>query len=328
VTLRVGVIGCGTVARRVHLPAFTQLADATVVACASRTRASAEAAAAEAPGADVVDSWEELIGRDDIDAVDICSPNVFHREQAVTAAKAGKHVLVEKPIACDVAEAEEMIAAAEAAGVVLHVTQNLRYIAPVIAAHDVIASGAIGEIKGLRSAFGHAGPRDWAPDATWFFDPASSGGGALVDLGIHIIDLVRYVTGLEATQVSAMTLGDGPVEDAAQVLVRYDGGAIGSVHASWVARPAPDLQLTIFGSEGTLHFDPRSSLAVRRADGSKQDVEMPDVTATPYGDFARAIAGAEPEGPAATGGDGLAALQIVCAAYGSAATGSTVEVRT
>lgn len=325
--MRVGLIGCGTVALRVHVPALTSTAGAELVACASRSRSSAETAA-ESCGARVFDTWEELVDDPDVDAVDICSPNAFHRDQAVAAAKARKHVLVEKPIARTVEEADEMVNAAEAAGSVLHVAQNLRYIAPVVAAREVIGSGALGDIVGVRSAFGHSGPRDWAPDATWFFDPEASGGGALVDLGIHIIDLVLYVTGLEAAEVSAMTMGAGKdaVEDAAHVLVRFDGGAIGSVHASWVARPAPDIQLTIFGTAGTLHFDPRSPLTLRRADGSKQEIELPAVDANPVSDFARAVAGLGPRGPAATGADGRAALAIACAAYASASTGHRAEV--
>lgn len=321
--VRIGIIGCGAIARRSHIPAFNALEGAEVTACASRSRASAEAAAAEAAGAKVFDDWRELI--EHVDAVAICSPNAFHRDQAVAAAQAGKHVLVEKPIACTVEEADGMIDAAQKAGVVLQVAHNLRYIAPVIAARCAIADGAIGEIRALRAAFGHSGPKHWAPDATWFFEPESSGGGALVDLGIHIIDLVRSVTRLEASSVAAMMIGDGVVEDAAQVLVRYGSGAAGSIHASWVATPAPDIQLTVFGSTGTLHFDPRSPVTVRTAD-AKTELELAEVKASPFSDFVRATAGQAPQGPAAAGADGRAALAIVCAAYEAARTGRTVDI--
>jgi UDP-N-acetylglucosamine 3-dehydrogenase len=322
---RLGLIGCGTVARRTHLPAIAKLDDVTVVGCASRSFESARAASLEAPGSIVFEDWRELITFD-IDAVVICSPNGAHAEQAIAAAQAGKHVLVEKPIARTVDEADAMVSAAEEAGVVLHVTQNLRYLAPIVAARGVVASGALGQISGLRSAFGHGGPQHWAPDATWFRDKESSGGGALVDLGIHIIDLVNYVTGLAADEVTALTTGDGQVEDAAQVLVRFDGGVLGSVHASWVAQPAPDLQLTIFGSEGTMHFDTRSPLTLRRSDGSKEEIELPTIDASPWSDFVRAIDGSEPDGPSATGRDGRNAIAIVCAAYESAATGVAVQL--
>ncbi len=324
-TVRLGLIGCGTVARRTHLPALAKLADVAVVSCASRSRGSAEAAAAQAPGADVIDDWHDLVASD-IDAVVICSPNGSHAEQAIAAAKAGKHVLVEKPIARTTDEADAMVEAADAAGVVMHVTQNLRYLAPVIAMHGVIASGDLGEISGLRSAFGHGGPQGWAPDATWFREPETSGGGALVDLGIHIVDLVLYVSGLRPTEVSAMTVGDGAVEDAAQVLIRFDGGSAGSVHASWVAHPAPDLQLTIFGSEGTLHFDAKSPLTMRHADGSKEEIRLPEVEASPWSDFVAAIGGGSIEGPAASGREGRDALAVVCAAYASASSGKAVAL--
>jgi predicted dehydrogenase len=242
-------------------------------------------------------------------------------------------VLVEKPIACTVDEADQMIMSAEEAGVVLHVAHNVRYLPVAIAARQNIAR--IGEILGVRASFGHAGPRGWAPDATWFFDTSLSGGGALIDLGIHAIDLVRFVTGLDASEVSAMTMGPGgsgvspdsigPAEDAAQVLIRFRDGAIGSLHASWVARPAPDFGLTVFGTQGTLHVDARSPLTLRPETGDAQKLELPAEVSNPFQDWIKAIHG-QPVSQPATGGDGRAALAIVCAAYESARTGKTVSL--
>jgi predicted dehydrogenase len=327
VTVRIGIVGCGAIARRAHAPAFKASDGASLTAWASRTRASAEAAAAESGEGTVYDEWRELVERDDVDAVDICSPNAFHREQAVAAAKAGKHVLVEKPIACTPDEADEMLSAAEDAGVVLQVAHNLRYLPAILAARDVVADGRLGGIVGLRAAFGHSGPKaSWASDATWFFDRALSGGGALIDLGIHIIDVVNFVTRLEAKEVTAMTSGTGECEDAAQLALAFGNGAIGSIHASWVARPAPDMSLTIFGEEGTLHFDTRSPLTWRPADGKKEQIELPDVTANPFDDFVRVVAGDAPAGPAAPGAEARDAIAIVSAAYESASSGKTVEV--
>ncbi|MEX2393002.1 MAG: Gfo/Idh/MocA family oxidoreductase [Actinomycetota bacterium] len=323
-SIRVGIIGCGTVARRVHIPAFIK-AGIEVVACASRSVASAEAAAIEA-GAQIVDDWRDLIAWDGVDAIDICSPNAAHAEQAVAAAKARKHVLVEKPIAATLEQAGEIVVAAASAGVVLHVTQNLRYLAPGIAARHFLETGLLGEITAVRAAFGHSGPRDWAPDAEWFFEKESSGGGALIDLGIHIVDLVRYITGLEAERVSAMMQGGHEVEDAAQVIIRFRGGALGTINASWIARPAPDLSMTILGTGGILHFDARTPLTFRSAHGEKEEIELPQLTANPYTDFIAAIEGRPLAVRAATGTDGRAALAIVSAAYASASSGQTVDV--
>lgn len=324
-TIRVGVIGCGSIARRAHVPGFLASAFAQVTGFASRTRASADAAASGCGSdAPVYDDWRELVERDDVDAVTICSPNAFHREQAVAAAKAGKHVLVEKPVAVSADEADEMIAAAKEAGVTLQVAHNLRYVPSVLAARDAV--GRVGNIVGLRAAFGHAGPQEWAPEASWFFDRARSGGGALIDLGIHIIDVVNFVTGLDAREVTAMVSGTDPCEDAAQLVVSFGDGAIGSVHASWRARPAPDLSLTVFGTDGTLHFDVRTPLTFRPADGKKEQIELPAVDANPFDDFARIASGEAALGPAAPGEEARAAIAIVDAAYASARSGRRIEV--
>jgi predicted dehydrogenase len=323
--VRIGVIGCGSIARSAHVPGFLASEFAEIAGFASRTRASAETTASGCGSdAPIHDDWRELIERDDVDAVTICSPNAFHHEQAVTAAKAGKHVLVEKPVAVSADEADEMIAAAAEAGVLLQVAHNLRYIPAVLAARDAVTR--VGNIVGVRAAFGHGGPQVWAPEASWFFDRSRSGGGALIDLGIHIIDVVNFVTGLKARAVTAMVSGNDPCEDAAQLVASFGNGAIGSVHASWRARPAPDLSLTVFGTDGTLHFDVRTPLTLRPADGKKEEIELPKVDANPFDDFARTIAGEGPRGPAATGEEARAAIAIVDAAYASASGGKRVEV--
>jgi UDP-N-acetylglucosamine 3-dehydrogenase len=335
---RVALVGCGAIARRTHVPAFMQMDDVEITAFASRSMGSAEAAAKEAAAAKrsvavkedgklppplITDDWRMVVDRDDVDVVDICSPNSLHQEQAVAAAKAGKHVLVEKPIACTLDEADAMIAAAESNGVVLHVAHNVRYLPLAIAARNAIRR--LGKLVGVRAAFGHAGPKGWAPDATWFFDTKLSGGGALIDLGIHALDLVRFVTGLEAEEVTAITLGKEPAEDAAQVAIKFRDGAIGSLHASWVARPAPDFGLTVFGTEGSLHADARSPLKLRPANAKSEELELPTDVSNPFADFIAAVRGDEPTQPA-TGTDGRAALAIVCAAYESARTGKTVKL--
>jgi predicted dehydrogenase len=326
VTVRVAIIGCGAIARRAHAPGFRASERAELTAFVSRTRASAQTAADECGGGPVYDDWQEVVERDDVDAVAICSPNVFHVEQAVAAASRGKHVLVEKPIACTSQEADEMITAAQKAGVVLQVAHNLRYVPAVVGARDVVRGGRIGNVLSIRAAFGHGGPRTWAPDSTWFFDTKLSGGGALIDLGIHIIDVVNFVTGSSGREVTGMTFGNEPAEDAAQIVVRYSNGALGQIHASWVSRPAPDMSLTIFGTEGMLHFDARTPLTLRPADGGKEEIALPDVQANPFDDFARTVGGEEPLGDAASGEEGRAAIAIVDAAYESARTGRRTEV--
>src|SRR4029078_3024834 len=96
---------------------------------------------------------------------------------------------------------------------------------------------------------------------------------------------VRFVTGLEAREVAALLFGNEAVEDAAQLTMKFDNGAVGSLHASWVARPAPDLSLTIFGTDGTIHMDARTPPKFRGADGSKADISVGPAGSSPYEDF-------------------------------------------
>lgn len=323
-TIRFAVVGCGTAANHIHLPAL-RAAGVEVTVFASRSRSSAEATRDAWGSGTVADAWQDGVGRDDVDAVLIATPNAQHRDVAIVAAAAGKHVLVDKPIACTTAEADEMIAAAAAHAVVVVPFQNTRFMAPFVAAHDAVHRGMVGDLTGLRAAFGHAGPQTWAPGASWFFERAQSGGGCLIDLGVHVIDLVRFVTGDEITSVSAEVNGrTGDVETDAQLLVRMAGGAIGTVHASWSSRPGPDHQLTIVGTEGTLHLDGRTPLTRFAADGPRTRVELPTREGSPLDEFLAAVRGERP--PSVTAADGRAAVAVVEAAYRSATDGIRVDV--
>ena len=323
-TVRFAVVGCGTATKRIHLPALRS-AGADVTAFASRSRSSAEAAREQWGRGSVVDHWEEAVSRDDVDAVVVATPNALHRDVAVAAAGAGKHVVVDKPMARTVVEADEMIAAAEAGEVVLVPFHNARFVAPFAAAHNVVAEGRLGNVTGLRAAFGHGGPRAWAPEATWFFDRSEAGGGCLIDLGVHIIDVIRHVAGDDIVEVAALLNGPaGGVEVDAQLLVRLGGGAIGSVHASWSSRSGPDQQLTVVGTHGTLHLDTRTPLTFLPPDGERERVSVPESTGSPLAELLAGIRGERL--PAVTAYDGRAAVAVVEAAYRSAADGCTVAV--
>jgi predicted dehydrogenase len=326
--LRIGVLTCGAIVTKGHLPGFDALGRdvADVVAFQSRTAATAEAACAQWGSGDVVADWREVLHRDDVDAVDICAPNAMHAELAIAAAEAGKHVLVEKPMATTVADADAMVAAAARAGVVLMAAHNLRFAAPYAAAARAVGEGAIGDIVGVRVAMGHGGPEGWTRDAGWFRDPALAGGGALLDLGIHVADLLRAVTGLEVAEVSAFVRrpSERAVEEAGSVALSFANGAIGSLSASWTVRGAADHQLLVHGTEGTLTVE-RGAAVVRPAGGGdKVALEPPSPAPDLLRNFVETCRGEA--APIVTATDGRDALAIIEAAYRSAASGRAVAV--
>ena len=326
---RFAVVGCGNAAKHIHLP-LLRAAGVEVSVFASRSRASAESARDLWGSGDVADRWEDAVARDDVDAVVVATPNCAHREVAVAAATARKHVLVDKPLACTTAEIDAMIAAARASRVALVPFHNTRFAAPFVAARDLVAEGRLGVVTGFRAAFGHGGPQEWAPEATWFFDRGASGGGCLIDLGVHIIDVVRCVTGSEIAAVACLLNGvDGkPVENKAvetdaQLLARLVGGAIGTVQASWSSPAGSDQQLTVIGTHGTLHLDSRTPLTLIPIKGERERVALPELTSNPLLELLASMRGERP--PSVTAADGRAAVAVVEAAYRSAAAGCTLE---
>jgi UDP-N-acetylglucosamine 3-dehydrogenase len=320
VSVRFAVVGCGNAAQRIHLPAL-RAEGVDVSVFASRSRTSAAARRDEWGDGVVTEHWEAAIARDDVDAVVIAVPNSLHRDVAVAAAAAGKHVLVDKPMACTIEDADEMIAAADTHRVVLVPFQNTRFAAPFVAAQQFVATGRLGTITGFRAAFGHAGPQTWAPRAEWFFDSERAGGGCLIDLGVHVVDLVRCVVADDIVSVSALLGGRrGDVEADAHVLARTGRGAIGSIQASWSSRSGPDHQLTVIGTEGTLHVDNRTPLTFIDGRGERERLALPESTSSPLAELLAAIAG--DRSPSVTAADGRAAVAVVQAAYRSAAHGS------
>ena len=215
--------------------------------------------------------WREAITREDVDIVDICTPGFLHAEIAIAALEAGKHVLCEKPLANDPAEAESMVEAARAAserGQIAALGHTYRRVPALAHARDLVAAGRLGQIRQIRASY----LQDWLVDAeagmTWRLRKETAGSGALGDIGSHAIDQIQYVTGQQvtavrgrlATMVPERPGPDGPepvtVDDAAWATLELDGGAIASVEASRMATGAKnELALEVYGTRGALRFD-------------------------------------------------------------------------
>ena len=214
--------------------------------------------------------WKAVVARDDIDIVDIVTPNLMHCEMVIAAAEAGKHIVCEKPLANTLPEAERMLQAVEAAGVRHLLMHNYRRVPAVALAKRMVEDGRLGRIYHYRARY----LQDWAksPDLelVWRFDAKQAGSGALGDLGAHVIDLGRYLCGeiaeLAATcatfirqrpaAVGSGEMLDVTVDDAAALCVRFASGAIGTIEATRFAPGRKNHKtFEINGSKGSLSFD-------------------------------------------------------------------------
>ncbi|WP_370592994.1 Gfo/Idh/MocA family protein [Streptomyces sp. NBRC 110028] len=215
--------------------------------------------------------WQQVIGRDDIDIVDICAPGALHAEIAIAALKAGKHVLVEKPLANTIAESQAMAAAAGAArnnGIQSMVGFNYRRVPALAHARRLIAAGRLGTVREVHASYLQDWLADEAAPMTWRLRKETAGSGALGDIASHAIDQVQFLLRDTVTDVSARLhtftrrrpgpdgVEDVTVDDAAWATLSLAGGAVASVHASRVALGRKNsLRIEIYGSKGSLAFD-------------------------------------------------------------------------
>lgn len=230
--VRIAILGSGFIAAY-HARGVAELPGAEVVAAANwRPESLAKLAETFAIPRQTTE-WRELVGDPGIDAVVVATPNSLHAEQTIAFLEAGQHVLLEKPMAMDLAETDQMVAAAERSDANLMVAHCWRFHPDVIALRDRIATGELGEIVKTRGYGVHA---KWGP-AGWFVDPALAGGGALADMGVHAIDTARFLLGdPEPARVAAVIgtrYGDYGVDDDAILLISWSNGTNSVVESGW-----------------------------------------------------------------------------------------------
>ncbi|MCY4466850.1 MAG: Gfo/Idh/MocA family oxidoreductase [Chloroflexi bacterium] len=275
--IKIGLIGYGGIGR-VHAAAYRAIpfhyglpADSIQISAVATTRESTARAAADEIGCDEYSAdYRDLLARDDIDAIDICTPNNSHHEIALAAAAAGKHIYCEKPLAMNESEAFEMAEAVRAAGVKAQLTFNFRFFPALTLARQLMAEGFCGRAFSFRGRYHRSSYISADKAMSWRLQREITGGGALFDLGSHILDLLYYLLGdFAAVNATLDTLikqrpiaaGQGetaPVEvdDIALLQARLADGTLGTVEISRMGTGATnDVLLEIFGDKGAIRFD-------------------------------------------------------------------------
>jgi len=340
--VRVGIIGSQFQAD-CHAAAMGMIPDdMSVAAVASPTASHAQALAARYQIPRVYSDYKELAKDAEIEAVSITAPNVLHCEMAVTMAQAGKHVICEKPLCVTLDEADRMIEACRANGVLLLYAESLFFTPKYVKAKEMADSGAFGKVHLIKQSEKHFGPH-----AEWFWDVKRAAGGALFDLGSHGIGFAYWFLGRPKllsvySHLGTYVHGDKTkLDDEAVTVVEFAGDAFAIIENSWARRGGMDDRIEVYGEGGLTiaNLQMGNALPTYSEYGFGYAVEKaPTTTGWSYPvfeelwnygfpqemrHFARAVRGLE--APQATGEDGKVVLEAIYAGYASAGLGQKVH---
>ncbi|TAK21295.1 MAG: Gfo/Idh/MocA family oxidoreductase [Chloroflexota bacterium] len=325
---RIGIIGGGGIARE-HCRAYRAVGGARIVAVAEVDEARGQEFAREQNCVWHSD-WRALLDRPDIDAVSICLPHSLHAAATIDAARAGKDILCEKPIATALDDADAAIAACHAAGVRLMVGHTHRFRREHIVALELLRSGAIGQVHQVRDVI-WAGREAIVP-LGWRGVNVLNGGGVFMDNGIHAADRLIWWVGARPTWVAARmsratTIVEG--EDLGVALIGFANGVTATLEQSFaVPRDAGQCDATFVGSEGVLRVETWRGLGYARIGEAWKAIALPEGGLNGFdaeiAEFLSAIR--EKRAPSVTGEDGRAALELIQAIYRSARSGTSIDL--
>lgn len=253
--MRMGLIGCGAVASKGHLPALRRMDNIELYAVADIDLDLARKVAKRNGAKKYFADYQELLKEDCVDIVDICVPSHLHGQVAIDSAKAGKHLLVEKPLTYTVKEAQKVLDAVSKNNVKLCVVQNYRYIPALQEAKKNVLCGRLGRIVSIAGCAHTLIPLQWT-DSTWLYEH----GGALYDWGPHLIDAIYWLADSKIKKVSAFGgdfLGNMKCVNYIQVLMEFENMAVCSASITWLT--ALSLHLDIHGTAGSAKVDFRFS---------------------------------------------------------------------
>lgn len=260
--MKIGIIGCGKIVRVRHAPECVANPQIDLAGFFDFKAERAGELTAEYGGR-VYASVDEMLADQNVDGVIVCTSNRTHAEVTVQALQAGKHVLCEKPMCTSVQEAEAMAECAEKEAKLLMIAHNQRFDRVHIKAKELLKSGVIGKVLNFRTEFSHGGPEGWSIDAgnSWFLNKAEAFIGAMGDLGVHKIDLMRWFLEEDFTSISASVVNidkkdaaGAPVgiDDCGLCLLQSQSGVWGTIMASWCNYGRVNNATTFYGTKGVM----------------------------------------------------------------------------
>ena len=285
--MNVGIIGCGSIARQRHAHEYGLNSNVTIAGFYDFV-AQRAADMVSTFGGKVYQTVDEMLADESIDLVSVCVANAYHAEITIKALEAGKNVLCEKPMAVTYEQCLKMVETANKCGKRLFIGHNQRLTPAHRKAKELIASGSMGKVLTFATSFCHAGPESWGIDkgkGTWFFRKDAAAFGSMADLGIHKIDLVRYLIGDEIKSIySEMCVLDKTYEDGSPIqvddnsveVIHFRNGAFGTVTTSWTQYGGENNQTQINCKNGVmkLYMDPKYSLTVTHPDGKVDEYDL------------------------------------------------------
>jgi predicted dehydrogenase len=353
---KIGIIGCGGIARGSHAPSLKQLEEegaCEVIACVDVVPEAAQAMAERFSIPRTFSDFRDLLAMDDLDGVTVATPPFVHKEATIAALRAGKHVLCEKPMAMNVAEAKEMLAVARETGNILTIGHGGRFSASAQAIHERIAAGDLGDIYYAKAA---ALRKRGVPARGVFTVKKLNGGGPLIDIGVHALDLAVWLmgnprpTGVFGATYDALAHREGvpqqqkanwgpfdparyDVEDLCAGLIRFENGASLYLETSWLLNQEEDeIRCTeLYGTAGGATTNPFRIL-LDRGSTDLEDVtpDVPTGRAGAQGNFLRfkrfidCIEGRAE--PLVKPEESLNVQRIIDGLYASAESGKAVEI--
>ncbi|MBD1379508.1 Gfo/Idh/MocA family protein [Metabacillus arenae] len=324
--MKIGIISFAHMHAHSYAQAVKDSKKATLVGIADENQARGKQAAHQYQ-TDYFSSYEELLNQD-IDAVIVTSENNKHQEHVIASAKAKKHILCEKPLATTIEAARNIIEEAEENGVILQTAFPVRFHSAIISAKQKIDEGAIGRIAAILGTNRGRNPGDW------FVDREKSGGGAVLDHTVHVVDIMRWYLQSEIVEVYAeidQHFSEYDIDDAGVLTYEFDNGVYATLDCSWSRNKNyptwGDVTLDIIGTEGTINVDVfKQNIHVYSDANGLNDINWgDDMDKGLIDDFIDAVIQKRP--PSITGDDGLKAVEVALAAYKSSTIKEPVRIR-